>query len=148
MNVAWFHQSSSDCRGCGETFKYSCVATFLLLSVCEHHIVKTHCKAGGNRYSIFETISSVIEADAICEALEKLSFASSLINVKKSEQRIFGIRKNGFGISCTDPGINQTLLESVLDIGEFKEIFVYRNSGKSKEEHLNWFQILLKGLDE
>ncbi|KJH41315.1 homocysteine S-methyltransferase [Dictyocaulus viviparus] len=114
-------------------------------------------KAAGVHDLLFETISSVKEADAICEALKSYDDINTVISFTcrqnsvllrhgetlESALRILLNSKkvHGFGINCTDPGTITTLLESVHDVGEFKEIFVYPNNGKfelykSEEEPL------------
>ncbi|KAJ1370601.1 hypothetical protein KIN20_032368 [Parelaphostrongylus tenuis] len=103
-------------------------------------------KASGVNDVLFETISTMKEAEAICEALNSHDNINAVISftcrqnsvlLRHGETLESAVRVAlkcpkvvGFGINCTDPGTITTLLKSVQSIRNLPEIFVYPNNGK------------------
>ncbi|VDM63003.1 unnamed protein product [Angiostrongylus costaricensis] len=103
-------------------------------------------KASGVHDLLFETISSAMEAEAICEALNNhdninavISFTCRQNSVLLRHGETLGSAVRialkcpkvvGFGINCTDPRTITILLESVRFIEDVPDIFVYPNNGK------------------
>uniref|UniRef100_A0A7I4Z5C6 Hcy-binding domain-containing protein n=1 Tax=Haemonchus contortus TaxID=6289 RepID=A0A7I4Z5C6_HAECO len=103
-------------------------------------------KDAGMFHMLFETVSSLKEAQAICDALEIHSDVKAVISFtcrkdglslrhgesfESAVKHILGNPKIiGFGINCTHPSAISSLLQSVRHIHHNKEVFVYPNSGK------------------
>ncbi|EPB76714.1 homocysteine S-methyltransferase [Ancylostoma ceylanicum] len=101
--------------------------------------------AAGQSHILFETVSSLMEAQAICDALSLSSCddvkAVDGFSVRHGEAFVDAVRlvlSNpkvvGFGVNCTHPKAVTSLLESVQSLVSNKEVFVYPNSGKYESE--------------
>ncbi|KAK6033149.1 homocysteine S-methyltransferase [Ostertagia ostertagi] len=115
---------------------------------------------------IFETISSLKEAQAICDALKThnnvkaiISFTCrrdglSLRHGESFESAVRLVLENtkvvGFGINCTHPSAVSSLLKSLRSIQQDKEVFVYPNSGKHESNggEVNPMDIFLSSMKE
>ncbi|KAK5969950.1 Homocysteine S-methyltransferase, partial [Trichostrongylus colubriformis] len=123
-------------------------------------------KGAGLSNLLFETISSRMEAQAICDALEThddvkvvISFTCrkdglSLRHGESLESAVRLVLNNrkviGFGINCSHPRAITPLLQSLRTIHHDKEVFVYPNSGKheSQEGETSALDVILSSIEE
>ncbi|RCN42184.1 homocysteine S-methyltransferase [Ancylostoma caninum] len=108
--------------------------------------------AAGQRNILFETVSSLMEGQAICDALSMSSYddvkavvsftcRKGGVSVRHGEAFIDAVsvvlnnpKVIGFGVNCTHPKAITSLLESVQPLTSNKEVFVYPNSGNYEHE--------------
>ncbi|KHJ95262.1 homocysteine S-methyltransferase [Oesophagostomum dentatum] len=125
----------------------------ILKTLTDYHKeqIKAVVAAGLNNL-LFETVSSLLEAQAISDALRICGFedvkAVVSFTCKKNGNAVrhgepFSevvklVLENpkvvGFGINCTHPAAITPLLESVQSLVSDKEVFIYPNSGQHEQE--------------